>query len=101
MAIIDGAGTFGIEGTFGTVPLWSKGEVAMLTLIAGLMFAGALGAAGFAIYATVAPSLSKIQAALAGHGGVSTLPPLPPRRMATVRVTVRPVATQSYWRAAA
>jgi hypothetical protein len=73
----------------------------MLTLIAILMFAGALGAAGFAIYATVAPSLPKIQAALAGHGGVSALPSLPPRRVSTLRVTIRPVAQPSYWRAAA
>ena len=73
----------------------------MLMLIAILMFAGALVVAGFAIYATVAPSLPKIQAALAGHGGGSALPSLPPRRAATLRVTVRPVAQPSYWRAAA
>jgi hypothetical protein len=73
----------------------------MLTLIAVLMFAGALGAAGFAIYATVAPSLPKIQAALAGQGNVSSLPPLPVRRASTLRVSVRPVAQPTYWRAAA
>lgn len=73
----------------------------MLTVIAILMFAGALGAAGFAMYSTVAPSLSKIQAALAGQGGQSSLPPLPVRRASTLRVTIRPVAQPSYWRAAA
>lgn len=70
-------------------------------MIAILTFAGALGAAGFAIYTTVAPSLGKIQAALAGNGGVSSLPPLPVRRPSTLRVSVRPVAQPTYWRAAA
>lgn len=70
-------------------------------MIAILTFAGALGAAGYAIYATVAPSMAKIQAALAGNGGVSTLPPLPVRRASTLRVAVRPAAQPTYWRAAA
>jgi hypothetical protein len=70
-------------------------------MIAMLTFAGALGAAGFAIYATVAPSLSKIQAALAGQGGAASLPPLPMRRASTTRVSVTPVAQPTYWRAAA
>ena len=69
--------------------------------LAILIFAGALGAAGFVIYATVAPSLPKIQAALAGGDGNSTVPPLPVRRASTLRVTIRPVAQPSYWRAAA
>jgi len=74
----------------------------MFTLVAILMFAGALSAAAYAVYSTVMPALPKIQAALAGHGGASMLPPLPPRRVTTLRVTVRPVATQpTYWRAAA
>lgn len=73
----------------------------MITLIAILTFAGALGAAGFVIYTTVAPALPKIQAALAGHGAGSTLATLPPRRVATLRVTVRSVTQPTYWRAAA
>ena len=73
----------------------------MFTLVAILMFAGALGAAGFAIYATVAPALPKIQAALAGQDFASSLPPLRPRRVSTLRVTVRPVAQPTYWRVAA
>lgn len=73
----------------------------MIALLAILTFAGAFAAAGFAIYATVAPSLPKIQAALAGHGGMSSLPPLPPRRVSTMRVTMRPVVQPTYWRAAA
>ncbi|THD36578.1 MAG: hypothetical protein E7773_06075 [Sphingomonas sp.] len=73
----------------------------MITLIAILTFAGALSAAGYVIYATVAPALPKIQAALAGQGGVSSLPPLPMRRVSTLRVTVRPAAQPTYWRAAA
>jgi hypothetical protein len=73
----------------------------MMTLVAVLTFAGALGAAGFAIYATVAPSLGKIQAALAGNDGVSNFPPLPVRRPSTLRVLIRPVAQPTYWRAAA
>lgn len=72
-----------------------------MLMIAVLMFAGALGVAGYAIYATIAPSLTKIQAALAGNGGASTLPPLPIRRASTLRVSVRPVAQPTYWRAAA
>ncbi len=73
----------------------------MFTLVAILMFAGALGAAATAIYATVMPALPKIQSALAGQGAASVLPPLPPRRT-TMRVTVRPVLSQpTYWRAAA
>ncbi|MGN6818193.1 MAG: hypothetical protein ACTHJR_05930 [Sphingomonas sp.] len=75
----------------------------MFTLVAILMFAGALTAAAYAVYSTVVPAMPKIQAALAGQGGASMLPPLPPRRAATtLRVTVRPVTTQpTYWRAAA
>lgn len=70
----------------------------MLTFVAVLMFAGALSAAGFVLYATIAPALPKIQAALAGQGVASSLPP---RRASTLRITVRPVAQPSYWRAAA
>ena len=73
----------------------------MLTMVAILIFAGAFVAAGLAIYATVAPSLHKIQAAFAGHGNVSALPPLPVHRGSTVRVAVRAVAQPTYWRAAA
>ena len=74
----------------------------MLTMIAVVMFAGALGAAGFVLYATIVPSLPKIQAALSGEGVGASLPPLPPRRASTLRVTIRPVAQpQRYWRAAA
>jgi hypothetical protein len=73
----------------------------MLTFVAVLMFAGALSAAGFVLYATIAPALPKIQAALAGQGVASGLSPLPPRRASTLRVTVRPVVQPSYWRAAA
>ena len=72
-----------------------------MLMFAILTFAGALGAAGFVIYATVAPSLPKIQAALAGQGGQSALPPLPVRRASTLRVTIRSVAQPSYWRAVA
>lgn len=72
----------------------------MMTL-AILTFAGALGTAGFVIYATVAPSISKIRAALAGQGGLSSLPPLPVRRASTLRVSIKPVAQPTYWRAAA
>ena len=72
-----------------------------MMMLAILTFAGALGTAGFAIYATVAPSLPKIQAALAGQGGQSVLPPLPVRRAATLRVSINPVAQPTYWRAAA
>ena len=73
----------------------------MITLIAILTFAGALSAAGFVMYATVAPALPKIQAALTGQGTASLLPQLPPRRVATLRVTVRPAVQPTYWRAAA
>lgn len=73
----------------------------MITLIAILTFAGALSVAGFVIYTTVAPALPKIQAALTGQGSLSIIPPLPARRVATLRVTVRPVAQPTYWRAAA
>lgn len=101
-AIIHRTGTFGIDESL--IPCWSgqqKGKVAMFTVIAILTFTGAFGAAGFGIYATVAPALSKIQAALAGHGGVLALPSLPSRRVSTLRVTIKPVAQPSYWRAAA
>lgn len=75
----------------------------MFTLVAVLMFAGALVAAGATIYATVVPALPDIQAALTGNVAASLLPPLPPRRAATtIRVTVRPVLAQpAHWRAAA
>jgi hypothetical protein len=75
----------------------------MFTIVAVLMFAGALIAAGATIYSTVVPALPSIQAALAGKGHGSIVPSLPPRRAATtVRVTVRPVSAQpTYWRAAA
>jgi hypothetical protein len=74
----------------------------MFALVAILMFAGALVAAGATIYATVVPALPSIQAALTGRARTSTLPPLPPRHTATIRVTARPVLTQPiYWRAAA
>jgi hypothetical protein len=73
----------------------------MFTLIAALMFAGAFGAAAFAIYATVAPSLNKIEAALWGDAA-SSIPALPPRRVSTLRVTVTPLAGPAqYLRAAA
>ena len=72
-----------------------------MAMLAVLTFIGALVAAGFAIYATVAPSLTKIQAALAGQGGQSALPPLPVRRASTLRVSIKPVAQPTYWRAAA
>lgn len=75
----------------------------MFTLVAVLMFAGALLAAGATIYSTVVPALPSIQAALAGRDRAPIVPPLPPRHAAaTIRVTVRPVSAQpTYWRAAA
>jgi hypothetical protein len=75
----------------------------MFTLVAMLMFAGALLAAGAAIYSTVMPALPGIQAALSGGTRASIVPPLPPRRDASmIRVTVRPVSAQpTHWRAAA
>lgn len=75
----------------------------MFTLVAILMFAGALVVAGAAIYSTVVPALPSIQAALTGQAHASIVPPLPPRHAATtIRVTVRPVLTQpTYWRVAA
>jgi hypothetical protein len=75
----------------------------MFTLVAMLMFAGALFAAGAAIYSTVMPALPNIQAALSGGARQSIVPPLPPRRDAmAIRVTVRSVSAQpTYWRAAA
>ncbi|MES2095471.1 MAG: hypothetical protein V4459_01805 [Pseudomonadota bacterium] len=63
----------------------------MVTFVAVLMFAGALAAAAFAIYATVAPSLNKIEAALWGDTP-SAIPALPPRRVSTLRFTVTPLA---------
>ncbi len=95
-------GTFGIDEPLVSGRFKSEQRiVAMMTLVAVLTFAGALGAAGFAIYATVAPSLGNIQAALAGNGGASSLPPLPVCRPSTLRVSVRPAAQPTYWRAAA
>lgn len=75
----------------------------MLTLVAVLMFSGALIAAAYAVWSTVVPALPKIHAALAGEGSASMLPPLPLRHpAATMRVTVQPLAVQpTYWRAAA
>jgi len=75
----------------------------MFTLVAILMFAGALLAAGATIYSTVVPALPDIRAALAGKDRRSIVPPLPPRHAATtIRVTVRPVSAKpTYWRAAA
>ena len=75
----------------------------MFTLVAVLMFAGALVAAGATIYSTVVPALPSIQAALAGKARGSIVPPLPPRHAATtIKVTVRSVSAQpTYWRAAA
>jgi hypothetical protein len=73
----------------------------MFTLVAALMFAGAFAAAAFAIYATVAPSLTKIETALWGDAPYS-VPALPPRRISTLRVTFTPVAGPArYLRAAA
>jgi hypothetical protein len=74
----------------------------MITFVAILIFAGAFAAAAGTIYATVAPSMHKIRAALAGEG-VEMLPPLPGRRTVSMRVTtVRPVAGSALnWRAAA
>src|SRR3954463_10654972 len=88
---------------FGTARGPSKGEVAMFTIVAVLMFAGALIAAGATIYSTVVPALPSIQAALAGKARGWIFPPLPPRHAATtIRVTVRSVSAQpTYWRAAA
>lgn len=74
----------------------------MFTLLAVLMFAGALLAAGYAVYSTIIPALPKIRAALTGKSTASVLPPLPPRRVVTMRVTAQPMAAQpTYWRAAA
>jgi len=74
----------------------------MFTLVAVLMFGGALLAAGYAVYSTVMPALPKIQAALTGKNNALVLPPLPPRRVVTMRVTAQPMAVQpTYWRAAA
>ena len=75
----------------------------MLTLVAVLMFAGALLAAAYAVYSTVVPALPKIHAALSGQGAASVLQPLPPRRaVTTIRVTTPASAAQpTYWRAAA
>lgn len=72
-----------------------------MMMLAILTFAGALATAGFVIYATVAPSLPKIQAALAGQGGQSVFTPLPVLRTSTLRVAVKPVEQPTYWRAAA
>lgn len=60
--------------------------------IAILTFAGALIAAVATICLTVAPSMSKIRAALSGAGTASLIPPLPQRHGPTYRVTsLRPV----------
>lgn len=74
----------------------------MITLIAILTFAGAMGAAAFVIAVTVAPAWPKIVAALAGNGGVQSTPPVHPvSRVSTLRVAVKPSAQPVYWRAAA
>ena len=75
----------------------------MFTIVAILMFAGALAAAGATIYSTIVPALPNIQAALTGKVQGPIVPPLPPRHAAaTIRVTVRPASAQpTYWRAAA
>ena len=73
----------------------------MITFIAILTFAGALGFAAFVMYATVAPALPKITAALTGRAVTSNLPLLPQRRVATLRAMVQPAAQLAYWRAAA
>lgn len=74
----------------------------MFTFIAVLMFVGAFVAAASAIYATIAASLPKIEAALAGNGGISAIPALPSRQVPLERFTVRPVAGRSMkWRVAA
>lgn len=65
----------------------------MLTVVAILMFAGAMVAALGSIYATIVPAMPKVRAALSGAGVASQLPPLPPRRSPAMRVTaIRPVA---------
>jgi hypothetical protein len=75
----------------------------MFTLVAILMFAGALIAAAATIYSTVVPALPSIQAALTGQARASIVPPLPPRHATTtIRVIVRPVLAQpTHWRVAA
>jgi len=75
----------------------------MITFVAILTFAGAFAAAAGTIYATVMPALPKIRAALAGDGTASLIPPLPPRRTVSMRVTtVRPAAASPLrWSAAA
>ena len=75
----------------------------MFTLVAILMFAGALAVAGTTIYSTIVPALPNIQAALTGKVRESIVPTLPPRHGATtIRVTIRPVSAQpTHWRAAA
>jgi hypothetical protein len=75
----------------------------MFTLVAVLMFAGALVAAVAAIYSTIVPALPSIHAALTGKACGSIVPPLPPRHATTtIRVTVRSVSAQpTYWRVAA
>ena len=74
----------------------------MFTLVAVLMFGGALLAAGYAVYSTIMPALPKIQAALTGKNSAPVLPPLSPRRVVTMRVMAQPMAAQpTYWRAAA
>lgn len=73
----------------------------MLTIVTFLMFAGALTAAGLAIYSTMVPALPKIQAALSGRESLPLLPPLPPRRAALPGMAITPQVETSYWRAAA
>jgi hypothetical protein len=68
-----------------------------------LAFTAAAVVAFGAIYATVHPAMAKIRAALSGTGTAMELPPLPPRRVAVMRVTVRPAMARPApaWRAAA
>ena len=74
----------------------------MFTFVAILTFAGALAAAAATIGATVVPAMPKIRDALAGHGAAALLPPLPPRRVTTMRVTsIHPAGAPMHWRAAA
>ena len=75
----------------------------MFTLVAILMFAGALVAAGATTSFLLIGLWHTRPAARAGMGRVSNIPPRPPRPAATtIRITVRSVSAQpTYWRAAA
>ena len=73
-----------------------------MLLLTSMIFAGALLAAVATIWATIAPALPRIQAALAGQSA-SPLPVLPPRRVVTARrlSPVRVTLPASMLRAAA